>query len=194
MDLTAPTFGLVNGRPLFLDLAADSYFLLEPDDENQLLGALLSNPSHHPQPVNWPRPASQLSLARDASRPRLGDIVLTGASLSSVRRGLRRGALASLVSDIFQPIAKSVENEPDAIGFAMRFLSARRWLPHQAHCLTDSLALLLYLRRYGASAALIFGAKLDPFAAHCWLQAGTTLLNDRLDRIEGFTPVAALSP
>ena len=194
MDLTAPTFGLVNGRPLFLDLTADSYFLLEPDDERELLDALRGNTaSHHPRPVAWPKPASHVSLARDAAPPRISDILRIAASLGPIRRRLRRGALAGILCDIFQPAEGGAEVR-DAVELARRFLRARRWLPHRANCLTDSLALLIFLKRHGASASLVFGAKLDPFAAHCWLQAGPTLLNDRLDRIEGFTPVAALSP
>ncbi|QNM83345.1 lasso peptide biosynthesis B2 protein [Sphingomonas sabuli] len=194
MDLTAPTFGLVNGHPLFLDLATDSYFLLEPDDESELLKALQSNaPSQHPRPVDWPKPASQVTLVGDPSRPRFADILFIGASLTSVRRRLRRGLLADLISGLFEPPAGD-RDTPETVGLARRFLCARRWLPHQGNCLADSLALLIFLQRHGATASLIFGAKLDPFAAHCWLQAGPTLLNDRLDRIEGFTPVAALSP
>jgi hypothetical protein len=51
---------------------------------------------------------------------------------------------------------------------------------------------LAFLRSHEAGADLVFAAKLDPFAAHCWLQSGEVLLNDRLDRIESFTPVCVV--
>ena len=40
------------------------------------------------------------------------------------------------------------------------------------------------LRRLGphrSGVALLFGAKLDPFAAHCWVQSSDLVLNDRIE-------------
>jgi hypothetical protein len=78
---------------------------------------------------------------------------------------------------------------PAAAVTAMRFLQARRLLPFAPNCLRDSLALMEFMAKAGSQATLVFGVKLDPFAAHCWVQSGDMLLNDILDRVERFTPV-----
>jgi len=57
------------------------------------------------------------------------------------------------------------------------------------HCLFDSLALKRFLARYGLFPQWVFGVRLDPFAAHCWLQHETTVLNDSLDFVRSFTPI-----
>lgn len=58
-------------------------------------------------------------------------------------------------------------------------------------CLFDSLALKLFLAKYGVYPDWIFGVRLNPFAAHCWLQHGNTLVNDSLDSVRQFTPIMA---
>lgn len=59
-------------------------------------------------------------------------------------------------------------------------------------CLFDSLALKLFLAQYGLFPEWIFGVRLNPFAAHCWLQHGDTLVNDSLDSVRRFTPIMAV--
>jgi hypothetical protein len=39
---------------------------------------------------------------------------------------------------------------------------------------------------------LVFGAKLNPFAAHCWVQLEDVVLNDRTDNVAVFTPVGVI--
>lgn len=58
-------------------------------------------------------------------------------------------------------------------------------------CLFDSLALKLFLAKYGVFPDWIFGVRLNPFAAHCWLQHGDILVNDSLDSVRQFTPIMA---
>lgn len=58
-------------------------------------------------------------------------------------------------------------------------------------CLFDSLALKLFLAKYGLFPEWIFGVRLHPFAAHCWLQHGEMLVNDSLDFVRRFTPIMA---
>lgn len=58
-----------------------------------------------------------------------------------------------------------------------------------SECLFDSLALKLFLAKYGVFPDWIFGVRLNPFGAHCWLQHGDTLVNDSLDAVRPFTPI-----
>ncbi|GAD58270.1 hypothetical protein MBEBAB_0520 [Brevundimonas abyssalis TAR-001] len=36
---------------------------------------------------------------------------------------------------------------------------------------------------------MVFGIKLVPFGAHCWVQAGETVLNDTVDNVSEYTPI-----
>ncbi|BAI99047.1 hypothetical protein Sj15T_10470 [Sphingobium sp. TA15] len=59
-------------------------------------------------------------------------------------------------------------------------------------CLLYSLALAKLLLSSGTSPTLIFGVKLAPFAAHCWVQDGDCVLNDDLDHTRLFTPILSI--
>ena len=59
-------------------------------------------------------------------------------------------------------------------------------------CLFESLTLKLFLARYGLFPEWVFGVRLEPFSAHCWLQFGHVLLNDSLQFVRTFTPIMAV--
>lgn len=75
---------------------------------------------------------------------------------------------------------------------AMRYQGGLRYYPAKRQCVPDSLALMRCLWKRGHDADLYFGVRLDPFAAHCWVQAGAFLLTDPVDSIAEFTPVFRL--
>jgi hypothetical protein len=65
-----------------------------------------------------------------------------------------------------------------------------RWFyPRSYLCLFDSLALVHFLARFQVYPDWVFGVNADPFEAHCWVQAGSVVLNDTVARISGFTPI-----
>ena len=59
-------------------------------------------------------------------------------------------------------------------------------------CLPRSLAFRRLALREGHSPALVIGVKIDPFAAHCWVQSGTRIDNDSVERVRLFTPIYSL--
>ena len=69
------------------------------------------------------------------------------------------------------------------------FLKYRPLFPRDYRCLFDSLALVRFLSRYDLYPDWVFGVQEDPFSAHCWVQAGAVILNDRLDNVAGYTPI-----
>jgi hypothetical protein len=69
------------------------------------------------------------------------------------------------------------------------FKVLRPLFPRPYLCLFDSLALLEFLAGYDCPAHLVFGVVADPFEAHCWLQAGTVVLNDDLERTGRYKPI-----
>lgn len=65
-----------------------------------------------------------------------------------------------------------------------------RWLYMRPYrCMFDSLALLKFLHPHGLVPNWIFGICPEPFRAHCWLQAGTVVLSDTLERVSTYTPI-----
>jgi hypothetical protein len=63
------------------------------------------------------------------------------------------------------------------------------WTPGPAKCLVRSFLLLRHLRRHGLDARWVFAVRTWPFEAHCWIQAGQTVLNDARDRLEAYAPI-----
>lgn len=207
------SFGLVGSRLVFMDLADDCYFLLEPPHERQFL-ELLRKPARSrqietnlrlaldlpegaavPMAANCPFPEQSL---RDRSelfpRARLMEVLKLWLILLRTRSALRTRALEAIVADVV------VADAPDgadmscaAAEHAKRFAAARKAVPIAPNCLLDSLALLEWLGPTRAATSLVFAVKLDPFAAHCWVQAGNLLLNDRLDAIARFHPVRVVA-
>jgi transglutaminase-like putative cysteine protease len=56
-------------------------------------------------------------------------------------------------------------------------------------CLERSLALVATCRKRGLHAEIVVGVQTDPFAAHCWVQRGATVLNEKPDRVRMFMPI-----
>lgn len=60
------------------------------------------------------------------------------------------------------------------------------------HCLPRSVWAAHCLLDRGILPDLIFGVRLNPFSAHCWVQCGETVMNDRLDDVRNYTPILVL--
>ena len=66
------------------------------------------------------------------------------------------------------------------------------YAPFQGECLLRSFMLLMFLRLAGRNARWVLGVQTYPFQAHCWLQAGDTVLDDAAERVCGYTPIFAV--
>lgn len=72
------------------------------------------------------------------------------------------------------------------------FQRLRPYYPRPYLCLFDSLALVHFLARYTVFPEWVYGVKLEPFAAHCWVQAGDQVINDSVDRVRDYTPIMSV--
>ncbi|MFT4250953.1 MAG: lasso peptide biosynthesis B2 protein [Caulobacter sp.] len=72
---------------------------------------------------------------------------------------------------------------------ARGFLRLRLWVPFDGACLMRSYMMLRYLRLCGHDAAWVIGVRTWPFVAHCWLQAGDTVLDDDPERLVAYSPI-----
>ena len=181
------SFGYVGREPVFMDLDADLYFSLEEAEAQMLIGEA-GPPAKAPPVAASIRDEHGLQTAMSVP-----DILSVLVQVSRTRRALRRRPIAELVAHPAGAAGNRVRNAahtPRAL--ALRFFRARKLVPAAPHCLLDSLALVAWLGRRGIASLLVFGVKLDPFAAHCWVQCGNLLLTDRLEEIERFAPVRVI--
>lgn len=98
-----------------------------------------------------------------------------------VLRERRRTIAPSAVERTFDPVRASL--------LCSAYSRLRVIATGPGQCLFDSLALKLFLAKYGLFPQWVFGVRLNPFSAHCWLQHGETLVNDSLDFVGRFTPI-----
>lgn len=59
-------------------------------------------------------------------------------------------------------------------------------------CLFRSLVLLRFLAGFGISADWVFGVRISPFDAHCWVSSEGILLNESRDRVAEYQVIAVI--
>lgn len=69
------------------------------------------------------------------------------------------------------------------------FEKLRAWLPHRYVCLFNALCLMRFLLRRGFAADLVFGVRGMPFAAHCWVEAASVILDPGEEDCNAFTEI-----
>lgn len=72
------------------------------------------------------------------------------------------------------------------------FRRLRAFFPRNYLCLYDSLALIEFLARYQVFPSWVFGVKLEPWCAHCWVQAGSFVFNEDVEVAATHTAVMAI--
>ena len=87
--------------------------------------------------------------------------------------------------------ARPLDSQP-ARSALSAFHRLRLFYPRPYLCLFDSLALVHFLARFRLYPDWVFGVRADPFEAHCWVQAGSVVLNDTLERVSAFTPIMSV--
>lgn len=72
------------------------------------------------------------------------------------------------------------------------FLKLRSFFPANYLCLFDSLALLEFLAKYRVFPDWVFGVRLEPWAAHCWVQQGHCTFNEDPEEATNYTPIMTI--
>lgn len=206
-------FGLVDGEPVFMDARTDTYFALESAEKKELIAMLgggarvacdprlaeaLGFGGEPAEIVRAECPAPARSLVDEpapAHWPGPADLFSTARVVIGTRSRLRRSPIEMVLEDVLATSASGTESMacgPLLSALTRGFLSSRRLIPVKGNCLVDSLALLRLLGPTRHAAMLVFGVKLHPFAAHCWVQSDDLVLNDRLDNVAAFSPVRVI--
>lgn len=72
------------------------------------------------------------------------------------------------------------------------FHRLRLLFPSNYLCLFDSLALIEFLARYDVFPDWVFGVRLEPWGAHCWIQQRDFSFDDSTEEAADFTPIMVI--
>lgn len=138
-------------------------------------------------------PTSDLSV-RPLGRPELQMTVAAFRHLYWAKGAMQSGRLAKTVSELrnAKHHREVTGDERDLVDLAAAYAAARLLVPLAPKCLLDSLALFRLLVTHNMSPTFIFGVRLTPFAAHCWLQSSTVVLTGTAEDARNFTPIMVI--
>jgi hypothetical protein len=208
-------------RTVFLDIPAGRYFSLSESkdlalqrwlnaqalDEKDvahldtllrrgILVAALSDPTgpRKRQPLIAPaRRQLDIPLVRASG---VGVLRAIGAQLVWSRR-TERWPPARIVEVLRSTGPRSADREPqDSLKrlatLAHDFDRADFLLGNHDRCLVRSFAFAAIARKRSLHASVVLGVQSDPFAAHCWVQHGDVVVNDRYERVRPFAPIMVI--
>lgn len=207
------SFCLVEDRLIFLDLAQDRYFRLQPEDERAFLDMIngsgdidiASLPAdfpmrrrlrHAPMSVR-PRPVDAPACRRAfipdpaASPPFIQTLVALIGQLRASRLVHHR-PLAIIVRRLRSMRATGESKAGRAAEIVRAHAMADLLYSPHDRCLAKSIALFVALRRSGIGARLILGVAARPFAAHCWIQLDDRVLNGDIEVTRLFVPILVI--
>jgi hypothetical protein len=214
---TGVSFCRIADSYVFLDIAEDRYFglpvsseqafarlvatgevraiehdALRPLCEAGLLQAASGRTAPRPCPgISEPR----ASLLDDGDAAAASEVAMALAHRFIATHDLKKRPLARLlegVADGKATIGGMAEPLTKAAGVAAAFQRAALLFSAHDRCLATSIAVMRRLLAKAVRADLVLGVKLRPFQAHCWVQLGDVVVNDRVDTVGLFTPILIL--
>lgn len=212
------SFCRIGDRLVFLDIGKDQYFCLPRDMEQALsaypegqensdlrISRLLtkdiladqaaSKAGTHPGIEAAARSAMEVPNPQRGVRPT--ELLEIFAIVLHTRLQLRMSSLKKVLQGIAlhgrdhaaQGVPPSARVERHLSDAASIYRRARLYVPVDMRCLLDSIAMVRFLHRRDLEAHIVFGVALDPFSAHCWVQAGDLVLNDTVGNVIAHTPI-----
>lgn len=198
---------------IFLDVEADRYFCLADQAEAELRALIAAAPRDSAPPERFapfvergllvtgtegaplaactPPPPPATSLLDTAGSD--GGSFATVKAVLALMRSLARLRWGSLKASLAwaRPLPRMAAACPAGrlAGIAAAFDKASRWMSSQDRCLAQSLAVARTARRAGLAVDIVIGVSLGPFAAHCWVQHGAAVVNDRVETVLRYTPI-----
>jgi hypothetical protein len=142
-------------------------------------------------------PATDLAVSDETSvRVRVLDVLLFTTSAIRAAATLRFSKIDRIVAAVSRRSGRGqslIHADLDRVRRAfIVFSTLRPFFPKEYLCLFDSLALLNFLAHYDLFPRWIFAVKMDPFAAHCWVQEGSVVLNDSIEYVRNYTPIMSV--
>jgi hypothetical protein len=205
LDLKQDDYTLIAGPPAeALRALSDPSSAAPPSSVEHVLaelvdGGLLTRDGRAGKAISVTRTELALEPLLDIESPRpsarLLDYFNFFAACTTAAARLRWGALANTVEAVARRKVRH-GNHPIDIEHARHltavFHKLRKIFPANYLCLFDSLALIEFLARYDIYPTWVFGIKLDPWAAHCWIQQGQLTFNEGVEEAASYTPIMAI--
>ncbi|TYC98005.1 lasso peptide biosynthesis B2 protein [Novosphingobium sp. BW1] len=212
------SFCRVGDRIIFLDIVADRYFCLSPEAEHSFRalveggtpppddahvqgllarGVLMTSAAQQApvacRPIVMPL-TSVLDL--DLPQPALAGTTSALCYLATTRVRLKMAGLGQTLSWLSTRKSRLPTSPALPEGQVERimagFVSAARIASQIDLCLANSIAVASRMIAKGIRPDVVLGVQLGPFSAHCWVQHGDQLVNDRVDMVRTFTPILVL--
>lgn len=202
---------------MFLDLVADRYSCLpraaeaaflrfargaeKPGDSSRLAalverGMLVEDAGKTRPGLPTPIPPAMCDLTRDPEiNPTALDLLhaistqLKWACILRMRPLAQIAAGAQLRARQHRPTCSELGHYIGRIIAA--FAATSIILPSADRCLVRALAMHDLCRRAGIHPLVIFGVRMNPFLAHCWVQLDGKVLIGDFEQVRLFTPIAA---
>lgn len=209
-------FCICGGHAVFLDVHADRYFALSgkadqafrawvagevtvegPDEHlNCLLRSRLLVPEAGLDKGGGSCPSLESATQDFQSRP-VGRALLVGIQALLLRyrtgRNIRAQSLDTVLRDVRERKEALTAFAYDAVkelSLACQAFGSSSWVFRtRDQCLSESIAFHRLCLDRGVPVSLILGVSVNPFSAHCWVQHGDFVINDRVERIRQFTPI-----
>jgi len=193
----------LDGEVIFLDLPGDRYFRL-PDDEVASVVARMASGDlarwHVPDGLSLPQEWEAPSHAWHADGNSVFSLPDVARALWMQRRIERRITSAGFDAIMWSTRRlldqaagrRHADNDAVITRFVRAFEQSRLLRTAANRCLSRSIAIALVLAGHGVRSTVVIGVRRSPFGAHCWVQAGSAVLNDTLDEVQRFTPLLVL--
>lgn len=206
---------VVQDHVILLDVARDRYHALGPRARDAFV-ALLRGPVHPDQASALTQLLEDGILCGDPSRGRLvlpatapeaardllpvpRDVPLAArghavrfrlAATLALRTGRLRGARRWLDRQSRARAAPTLDADERLLDLMAAFHRLEWLFPTLDRCLVHSVACCGAGRSAGLALDFVIGVRAAPFAAHCWVQQGSLVVNDTVERVRPFTPLA----
>jgi Transglutaminase-like superfamily len=167
-------------------------------------GLLVSYPSLHKgtngDVVAPTRSLTSMPNSSSQKAPQLAQLGHIAWALTHVRLNLRLRRLRSLVHYLRRwKLLFEIRSSPDTASFdelvdlVIAFRKLRPWLYTATNrCLLDALVLTEFLFQHNYFPTFVIGVDTKPFCAHAWVQMGDCVLDDRVERVQNFTPILTI--
>lgn len=144
-------------------------------------------------PVAIQRPSTDFPLRHSLPSLRTSEVLGAVAAIVRAATLMRFVPLSRIVRRVSRRRNRFAGAEPaieEARRLADVFDCVRPFLfSARDACLVECFSLLEFLASHGIYPLWVFGVRTKPFAAHCWLQHESSVLNDCVERTGSFTPI-----
>lgn len=167
----------------------------DPTEARSIAPSPIERPEAHILGLHDQRVFGLTGEAAEGVRVSLRDVVDFWLACSRANSDLKRKHTAIPVERVRRRKSKAGDRPLD-LGEVRRLTAVfgrlRPWYPRDYLCLFDSLALVEFLARRGHYPLWIFAVHVQPWGAHCWVQADKRLLNEGSEYAGQFTPIMAV--